>query len=102
MFDAILYKHSGGDRNFDMDFAADIPASDSIATQTVTAVDSAGVDASSTVVNTSSVSGTNVRARLQAGTDMQDYRITFTAVMTTSTEDVVKVLLMKVRDNRIG
>ena len=102
MFDAVDFKHSAVDYDFDMDFAAEIPASDSIASQTVTAVDSAGTDASSAIVNTSSISGTNVRARLQAGVDLQDYRVTFTAIMTTSTENRVKVLLLKVRDNRIG
>lgn len=102
MFDAILYKHSGVDQDFDMDFAAEIPASDSIASQTVTAVDSAGTDASATVVASSAISTTNIRARLQAGVDLQDYRITFTAIMTTSTENRIKVLLLKVRDNRIG
>jgi hypothetical protein len=102
MFDEVIWKHSAVDLDFDMDFSGEVPSGDSIASQTVTAVDSAGVDASAAVVNTSSVSGTDVRARLQAGTDMQDYRVTFTAVMTTSTENRVKVLLMKVRDNRIG
>jgi len=101
VFDAVLYKHSGSDINFDMDFAAEIPASDSIASQTVTIVDSAG-GAAPGIITTSSISGTNVRARITAGVDLQDYRLTFTAVMTTSTEDRVKVLLMKVRDNRIG
>lgn len=102
MFDDVITKHSAVDEDFDMDFAGEIPASDSIDSQTVTAVDSAGADATSAVVNTSSINGTNVRARLQAGVDLQDYRITFTAIMTTSTENRVKVLLMKVRDNRIG
>lgn len=102
MFDAVLYKHSGADINYDMDFAAEVPASDSIASATVTAVTSTGVQADATIITTSSVSGTNVRARIAGGADMQDYRVTFTAVMTTSTEDIVKVLLLKVRDNRTG
>ncbi len=102
MFDEVIFKHSAVDEDFDMDFSGEVPASDSIASQTVTAVDSAGTDATSTVVTTSSISGTDVRARLAAGVDLQDYRITFTAIMTTSTENRVKVLLMKVRDNRIG
>lgn len=101
MFDAVLYKHSGADINFDMDFAAEIPASDSIASQTVTIVDSAG-NVPAGIITTSSISGTNVRARITAGVDLQDYRIRFNAVMTTSTEDRVKILLMKVRDNRMG
>ena len=102
MFDEVIYKHSAVDLDFDMDFSGEVPSGDSIASQTVTAVDSAGVTATSTVVTTSSVSGTDVRARLFAGANLQDYRITFTAIMTTSTENRVKVLLMKVRDNRIG
>ena len=102
MFDEVTYKHSAVDLDFDMDFSGEVPSGDSIASQTVTAIDSGGTSATSAVVNTSSISGTNVRARLQAGTNLQDYRVTFTAIMTTSTENRVKVLLMKVRDNRIG
>ena len=102
MFDEVTYKHSAVDLDFDMDFSGEVPSGDSIASITVTAVDSAGTDASSAVVTTSSISGTNVRARLAAGVNLQDYRVTFTAIMTTSTENRIKVLLMKVRDNRVG
>ena len=101
MFDAIKYKHSGADINYDMDFAAEIPTSDAITSQTVTIVDSAG-NVPTGIITSSSISGTNVRARITAGVDLQDYRLTFTAVMASSGEDRVKVLLLKVRDNRMG
>ena len=101
MFDAIKYKHSGADINYDMDFAAEIPTSDAITDQTVTIVDSAG-NVPTGIITSSSISGTNVRARITAGVDLQDYRLTFTAVMASSSEDRVKVLLLKVRDNRMG
>jgi len=101
VFDSTLYKHSGADIDFDMEFSAEVPVNDSIASHTVTIVDSAGNSAAGIIVATS-IEGTNVRARLCSGVDLQDYRLTFTAVMTTSTEDFVKVLLLKVRDNRFG
>ncbi len=101
MFDEIFYKHSGGDPIYPMDFSAELPSGETISSQTVTAVDSAGADASSTVVSTISVSGGVVSAILQAGVDLQDYRVTFTANFSGG-ESIVKVLLLKVRDNRIG
>lgn len=101
MFDEVFYKHSAADPIYPMDFNAELPSGATITSETVTAVDSAGVTATGTVLSTVSESAGIVSVILQAGTDLQDYRITFTANFSDG-QSIIKVLLMKVRDNRIG
>ena len=99
MFDEVFLKHPTADPIYPMDFSAELPSGETISTQSVTAVDSAGTDASSAVVGTVAVSGGTVTAILQAGVDLQDYRVTFVANFSGG-ESIVKVLLLKVRTNR--
>ncbi len=101
MFDEVFYKHSGADPVYTMDFAPELPSGATIATHTVTAVDSAGVDASATVVGTTAIASATLTAIMQAGVDLQDYRVTFTANFSDG-QSIIKVLLLKVRDNRTG
>lgn len=101
MFDEVFYKHSGADPIYPMDFSSELPSGETISTQTVTAIDSAGTTVTGTVISTTAISGGLVTAILQAGTDLQDYRVTFTANFSGG-QSIIKVLLMKVRDNRIG
>lgn len=102
MFDGLKFKRPAEILVHPFDFASEIPASDSITSQTVTAIDSNGDDASSAIVASSSVSGTTVTAKLQAGVDLEDYRVTYTATMTTSAEVFHKILDLRVRINTTG
>ena len=89
--------------NVDLDFADDIPASDSIKAigstsgTTASAVDSSNADASSTVIAVTVVSGTKVRVKLRSGVADEDYVIKATAEMTTSGEKFDRYAKLKVR-----
>ena len=99
MFDEIFLKHPTADPIYTMSFASELPSGETISTIAVTAVDSAGTDASSAVVGTTAIAGGTITAILQAGVDLQDYRVTFVANFSGG-ESIVKVLLLKVRTNR--
>jgi hypothetical protein len=63
-----------------LDFATDLTDDDSIATATVSALArSTGLAATSTVIVSSAVDGTEVQAVVQAGTPGEIYEIRFTA-----------------------
>ena len=97
----ILEKHTDAAILFDeFDFTDELPGDTSI-TGTVTAVDSAGTAAAS-VVGTVSVSGMILRAILQAGTNGQDYLVTFKATGVTTAQVAVKQLEMWVRTKVTG
>lgn len=85
----------------DFDFTDDLPGDTSI-TGAVTAINSAGTDASATVVGTVSVSGMSVRAVLQAGSNGEDYLVTFAATGVTTAQVAHKQLELRVRSKLTG
>jgi hypothetical protein len=101
MAHALKYKTPAEDFDYTFDFVDEIPAGEAINAQAVTATDSAGTDASSTVVGTVSTSGTNVTAHLQAGTDWEDYFVLFNAD-TDGGDSFQKLLELRVRSSNIG
>ena len=95
----VIEKHTDAALLFsDFDFTDELPGDTSLnaGTSTVTAVDDGGTAAAS-VVGTVSIVGMSLRAVLQAGTNGQDYRITFKAVGTTTAQVSVKQVEMRVR-----
>ena len=84
----------------DFDFTDELPGDTSI-TGAVTAVDSAGVAASS-VVGTVSVAGMVVRAVVQAGTNGEDYLLDFKATGATTAQVAIKQLEVRVRSKVTG
>jgi hypothetical protein len=99
----IIYKHPNAETKYDMDFAAELPDDTSVtASSDVTAVNSAGTDASATVVGTESQSGMVLSAVLQAGTDGEDYVITFMGRGNSTSRDAFKLVEMRVRSQLLG
>lgn len=79
-----------------IDFTDRMATGETLASAVVTAATVAGVDATATVIVSSSVSSPNVLVRVQAGTDGVDYKIT--AVATTATAEVYEAdVVMRVR-----
>lgn len=82
-------------------FAADFdavvtPNGEAITSQTVTVLDSAGVDVTSALLVTSQYAGTVVSGVIQAGTADNDYRIQVAALTTTYTFEAE--ITLQVRD----
>ena len=101
MANATKYKTTNEQFDFTFDFVDDLVTGETISTKAVTAIDSAGVDKTSTVIDSSTISGTKVVAVIKAGLDLEDYRVLFKA--TSSGNDVFEKLLeLRVRDNLIG
>lgn len=101
MANQVIEKHPAAAILFDeFDFTDELPG-DALITGTVTAVDSGGTAAAS-VIGTVSVSVMTLRAILQAGTNGQDYLITFAATGTTTGQIAVKQLEMRVRTQVTG
>ena len=103
MANAVIEKHPDASLLFvDFDFTDDLPDDTSLAAgSTVTAVDADGAAAAS-VVGTVSQSGMIHRAVLQAGTNGQDYLVTFVAIGGTTARQAVKQLEMRVRTELTG
>lgn len=102
---AVIEKHADASILFDdFDFTDELPGDAALnsGTSTVTAVDADGTSATSTVVGTVSVSGMSLRAVLQAGTNGQDYIVTFKAVGNTTSRAAIKQLEMRVRSKLTG
>lgn len=78
MADDVLYKTPSEKVIYDYDFSPKLPAADTAITLAVSAVDEEGTSSSS-VVGTSSASGTTGTVPLQAGTDGKDYTVTMRA-----------------------
>ena len=100
----VIEKHPDAALLFsDFDFTDELSGDTSLnaGTSTVTAVDAGGTAAAS-VVGTVSISGMKLRAILQAGTNGQDYLITFKAVGTTTAHVAVKQVEMRVRTKVTG
>lgn len=99
----VLIKHPSDELLYSVDFTDDLPDDTSIsASSAVTAVDSDSVDKSATVVGTVSQSGMLLKAVLQAGTNWEDYTITFTGRGTTTARDSTKIVEMRVRTTHQG
>jgi len=101
---AVIEKHPNAAILFnDFDFTDELPGDTSLVTltSTVTAVDAGGTAAAS-VVGTVSISGMSLRAVLQAGTNGEDYIVTFKATGTTTSQVAVKQVEMRVRSKLTG
>lgn len=98
----ILYKHPNDEVLYSVDFTDELPNDSSIsASSAVTAVDSA--EASNTaIIGTVAQSGMSLTCVLQAGTNAEDYRITFTGRGTTTSRDASKIVEMRVRSKLLG
>lgn len=100
----ILEKHPNAAVLFsDFDFTDELPSDSALntSTSTVTAVDADGTSAPS-VVGTVSISSMSLRAIMQAGTNGQDYIVTFKAVGNTTGQAAVKQLELRVRTKLTG
>lgn len=103
----IVYKRTDTERDFTYDFADEVPSGDSVKAvgagdTDVTALDSAGVDQTATVIGTISLNGSKLTARLKAGVEFEEYLVTYVAEMTNSGERFAKLLDLRIRDNVIG
>jgi hypothetical protein len=101
MADYILYKRPNEKITYSYDFTPKLPSDSSLSASSVTAVDEAGVVATSEVVASSSASGLVLTGILQAGTDGKDYTITMQAVGTTSFDKREWIVEMRVR-SKVG
>jgi hypothetical protein len=68
--------------DYDMDFTPDLVGSEIISTWTVEVYDSAGVDKTSTMVDSSTKSASAIKAWFKAGTETQSYVAVFTVTTT--------------------
>ena len=93
-----INKHASEKLNHEFDFRDELTSGASISSRSVTALDSTGASATSTIVSSSAISGTKVTAVLQAGTSGQTYRVTFQATASDA-EVLEKVLVLRVNDN---
>jgi|RifCSPhighO2_12_1023870.scaffolds.fasta_scaffold97659_2 hypothetical protein len=104
MANKVIEKHPDAEILFDdFDFTDELPddsALDSV-NSTVTAVDAAG-SAAASVVGTVSRDGMSLRAVLQAGTNGQDYLVTFKAEGDTTEQVAIKQVEMRVRSKLTG
>ena len=97
------YKTVSEELDHEFDFFDEVPSGDTIKAilagdTDVTAVDSAGTDVSATLIGAKALGGTKLKARIKAGTDGEDYVVTYTAEMTTSGERRQKFLFVSVRN----
>lgn len=100
----VIEKHPDAKVSFEeFDFTDELPSDAALnsGTSTVTAVDSSGTAAAS-VVGTVTVSGMTLSAILQAGTNGEDYLVTFKAIGNTTAEVAVKQVEMRVRTKITG
>ena len=99
----VLYKHPNDETSYPVDFTEDLTGDTSISSSSVvTAVDSGGTDASSTIVTTPTRSGMVLTSILKGGTDGEDYRVTFTGRGTTTSNDSTRMVELRVRIKGLG
>lgn len=101
---SVIEKHPNAAILFDeFDFTDELPGDTTLnsGTSTVTAVDAGGTAAAS-VVGTVSISGMTLKAVLQAGTNGEDYIVSFKAVGNTTAQVVVWQVEMRVRSKLTG
>ena len=92
----IQYKTVAKVSNYDMEFSDMF--TNTITSASASAVDSANASATSTVMGTASVNGTKVRCQLKAGTNLEDYLCTFSAI-TTNSDVFQKTVMLRVRND---
>lgn len=104
--DAVKYKRPSEDWDYTFSFSDKLLATetvDSVANgSAVTALDSSGASATSTVLGTVTPSGQTLKVHVTAGTNLEDYTITFHAKATTSGDEYEKVLMLRVRTQLEG
>lgn len=86
-------------RTIAVEYLNELPSGVTVVSGTVAAVDGNGVDVASTVLTstTATISGTQARAQVKAGTSGVDYKITF--LTTLSNTDIWEDdILMQVRE----
>jgi hypothetical protein len=106
MIDGYIDKTPTEKKALEADFAGELPSGDTLkaigvsSATTAVAEDSAGLTATSTVIDTVSIVGSKLRIVLKAGSDNMDYKITARAEMTTAATIFDKVYDMRVRAKR--
>jgi len=101
MANEVIFKHVNDEHLHTVDFTDDLPDDTTIsASSVVSAVDSGGT-ADATVVGTATQSGMVLSCPLIAGTNGEDYLVTFTGRGTTTSRDATKTVEMRVR-NKTG
>lgn len=97
----ILYKNLNAKVPYAIDFVADVPSGGAISAVTAVAKDSAGNDATATIIGTITSSGTIVTTQIKATTlDKETYVLKIKAIMNDSLPTVAeRVLEIRVRDS---
>jgi hypothetical protein len=85
--------------DFDMDFTPDMVGSEIISTWTVKVYDSAGVDKSITMVDSSTKSARQIKAWFKGGTASKSYLAVF-EVVTTGGRTLVEEVYIHVREKK--
>lgn len=100
--DDVVFKNSVAERTYTVDFTDLLPSDTTItAASAVTAVDTTGAAVTS-VLGTESESGMVLTVVLKAGTDGEDYTITFKGIGTTTGRIETFMLEMRVRNTLSG
>ena len=105
MADAIKYKRPSEDFDYTFSFADKLAASENVDTvangSDVTAVTSDGT-VNTAIIGTKTPSAQTLKVHLTAGTNLEDYLVTFHAKATTSGDEYEKVLELRVRTEITG
>lgn len=98
----VVYKHASDELNYEVDFTSELPDDTSVtASSAVSAVDSSGAAAAS-VVGTAAQSGMILSCPLIAGTDGEDYTVTFTGRGNSTSRDRSRIIELRVRNTAQG
>lgn len=96
--DEIVYKRPGELISYSRDFTSFLPGDTTITNlSTVTAIDEAAVDATSTVVATIARSGMLLSCNFAAGVEGKDYTYTFQGIGTTTGQKKEHTVEVRVR-----
>jgi len=96
--DEVMYKRPGELINYPRDFTSFLPGDTSItAGSTVTAIDEAGTDVTSTLVATIARSGMILSCNFAAGIEGKDYTYTFQGIGTTTGQKKEHTVELRVR-----
>lgn len=100
----VLYKTLTEKVPYAINFSSDVPSGGSISAVTATAKDSAGNDATETIVGTITSSGTTVTTQLKATlVDHETYTVKVRAIMSDSLPTVAeRILEVRVRDSGLA
>ena len=95
---SIFLKQPAEDFTIAVEYSGDLDTGETISNKTVTATDlTDNSDATATVISASSISGTQVLVRVQAGSTNHDYLIHVRAT-TSTTQDYEHDVTMQVRE----